>query len=304
MNNQEKGSQPAPLKGVIAVALVKFIYWLPRSFTSRLSQFINKLAFQLSSKKRNIILTNLNIAFPHLDQKQQIELAKKSTKHAGSLLPEFLIAWFGDRQQIENEISQTYNREIVDQLIDKGKPVIVVTPHIGNWEFLGQWVQIYFPMIALYTASKIPQMDQLILNARSKFGGQHYSTDNKGILNLLRSLKKGRLMLILPDQVPKQGAGIFSSFFGKPAYTMTLVNKFIQKTNAQLVFAYCVRRANNQGFEIKFELPEFDSFEVDPAIFNQGMNNQIETIIKQYPEQYVWDYKRFKQQPDGKSLYS
>ena len=136
MNSQKKHPSNFSIKGAVVVALVKFIYWLPRSISSPLSQAIKKLAFHLSSKKRNIILTNLEIAFPDMDNKQRLELAKKSTKQSGRLLPEFLIAWFGTRQEIESEITRVCNREIVDQLIDKGKPIIVATPHIGNWEFL------------------------------------------------------------------------------------------------------------------------------------------------------------------------
>jgi len=304
MDNRQKENQLFPLKGFFAIALIKFIYWLPRTFSRRLSQFINRLIFFLSAKKRHIVLTNLKIAFPSLDHEEISVLAKNSMKQNGKLLPEFLVAWFGDRQQIENEISDIGGREIIDQFMANGDPVIIAAPHIGNWELMGQWIQINYPMVALYASSKIPQIDQLVFNARSRFGGKLYSTDSKGILNLLRSLRKGKLTVVLPDQVPKQGSGIYVPFFGKPAYTMTLLNKFVQKSKAQLVFGYCVPRDNHQGFDIKFERPTFDSFESDPAIFNLAMNRQIEAIIKRYPEQYVWDYKRFKLQPDGHNPYA
>jgi len=293
-----------PIKGLIAALLIRFLYLLPSPIVRSISLGISRLTFNLSAKKRNIILTNLRIAYPQLTDSQILDLARKSSRHSGLLLPEFLLVWFGNQQQVEEKIISVENRDIIEQLINKSQPIIVATPHIGNWEFLGQWIQINYPMMALYSPSKLPQMDKMILDSRRKFGGELYSADNKGILNLLRKLKKGGLMIILPDQVPTKGAGTYTPFFGQSAYTMTLLNKFVQKTQAQLIFAYCVRRKDERSSEIKIELPTFDCREKDVDIFNLGMNQQIEQIINRYPEQYVWDYKRYKCQQDDVNLYA
>ena len=291
-----------PLKGFIAVNFLKFLYLLPQKVTLFITSMVAKLSY--TGSKKNIILTNLKFAYPELTQQQIELLAEQSVAQSGHQLPEFLTAWFGSKKQIENQIANVKNKDILDQLRQEDRSIIVATPHIGNWELLGQWLQINYPMTALYSASKIPQIDQVILQARSKFGGNHCAADKRGVLNLLRRLKTGDLTLVLPDQVPKLGSGIYVPFFGKPAYTMTLIHKLVQKTNAQLVFGYCIRQQNGKDFEINLELPNFGDSEKDVEIFNRSMNEQIEKIIKEYPEQYVWDYKRYKRQSDGSDLYS
>ena len=108
--------------------------------------------------------------------------------------------------------------------------------------------------------------------------------------------------MILPDQVPRQGAGVYTQFFGISAYTMTLVHRFIRKTGANLLFGCCLRTGDH-GFKIDIFSPEFDITTESTDEFNLGMNKQIEAMILKSPEQYQWSYKRFKRQKDEVNLY-
>ncbi len=292
-----------PLKGFLIVSLLKLLNWLPDRFTHFLGGQLGLLAYHLSEKRRRVILTNLKIAFPEKTADERKILAKQASAASGKLLPEFAKAWLASQKEIEQQITQVNQQSLIDDLSRHNQPVILVTPHIGNWEFLVQWVQINYPMFGLYSASPIPQLDRLLYKARSQFGCQPFAADNRGVLNLLRKLKQGGLMVILPDQVPQKGAGVHVPFFGQTAYTMTLLHKMVQKTGAKLLFAHCIRNPNRSGFSINIELPQFDDQEKQVEVFNAGLNQQIEQTIKAYPEQYVWDYKRFKAQPDGARLY-
>lgn len=300
-NNQTRAI--FPLKGLIAVLLLKLFYLLPNRLSEKLGRTIGWLTYNLSSKKRKIMRANLKIAYPDLDEKKRNQLSLESSMQSGLLLPEFSHAWFANKESINKKILSVTNAQLIKETLDNKQAVIIATPHIGNWEYLVLWVQMNFPMTGMYTPSKLPQIDHLILRARSKFGGKPSSTESKGILKLLRSLKKGGLTIILPDQVPKEGAGTYAPFFGPPAYTMTLLYKFIQKTNAKLIFATCIRSDKEKGFNIEFESAMFDTNEKCVETFNEGLNEQLETLVKRHPEQYVWDYKRYKQQQDGKNFY-
>lgn len=305
MNSQQEKYQSIffPIKGFIAVSMLQIIYWLPNSLTHAAGRLIGRLAFKFSARKRNIILTNLTIAFPEMPQAEKLKLAKESAIQSGLLISEFPDAWLGSRQQIEQQIIDIKNAELVTQTREDKEPLVVIAPHIGNWEFLVQWVQLNYPMIGLYSPSKIPQVDRLIYEARKKFGCKPYSTDAKGIMQLLRGLKQGGFMMMLPDQVPRENAGIYSPFFDKPAYTMTLLHKLVIKSEAKVLFADCIRRQDKTGFDIEFEKARFDASETDVAVFNLTMNQQIEDIIRRHPAQYVWDYKRFRRQQDGSDPY-
>lgn len=111
-------------------------------------------------------------------------------------------------------------------------------------------------------------------------------------------------MVVLPDQVPKPGGGVYVPFYSKPAYTMTLLQKFAKKTNAKIIFCYCIRKDNEKDFDIKIEPSPLKASTQSAEEFALQLNQQIESIINRYPEQYVWDYKRFKQQADSKTLYT
>jgi len=109
--------------------------------------------------------------------------------------------------------------------------------------------------------------------------------------------------MILPDQVPQQGSGIYTPFFGHSAYTMTLIHNFVHKAKAELLFGSCLRNSAGNGFEINLALPDYNYKTSDVAEFNLGMNQQVEKMIRQNPAQYQWAYKRFKKQPDGVNFY-
>lgn len=282
---------------------MRLIFWLPDSVTMAFGSGVGRFLFFISAKRRNIILTNLSIAFPEKSDGERLALAKRASRAGGQLIAEFPKAWFGDKELIDRQIIKVVGSNLLEEYSRHHQPVIIVTPHIGNWEFFVQWLQIHFTFFGLYTSSRLPQVDRLILEARSKFGAAPFPANSKGVLNILRKLKKGGIMAMLPDQVPQKGGGIYSPFFGQSAYTMTLLHKMIQKTNAKLLFAYCVRREGKGGFDLIIEQPLFDDQEQDIELFNAELNQHIEKIIRLYPEQYVWDYKRFKSQPDGINLY-
>ncbi len=291
-----------PIKGFIARLILSIFYAMPQVLLRPLAVMVSRLSAKISAKKQLIIETNLSIAFPQLSREERQELMQKNLRHSGLLLAEFPLAWLASKQKILEKIAQVEGRLILDQLVEVKKPVIVVMPHIGNWEFLVQWIQINYSMIGFYKPSKLPQVDQLIYHARSQFGGQPFPATNKGVLGLMRQLKKGNVMVILPDQVPQLGAGCFADFYNKPAYTMTLLHKITQKTQAELVFARSERRSDYR-FNIYLETANFNAIENDVEKFNQQMNQQIESMINHQKDQYVWDYKRYKRQPDESDLY-
>jgi len=301
--NTKKHSIFFPLKGFLAVSILHITFWLPNVVTQPLGRFFGWLAFTLSPKTRNIILTNLGFAFPEMSEDERFKLAKKSASQSGLLFSEFPDAWLASREKIEKQVIQINHSKLIDGIHAEKQPLVIIAPHIGNWEFLVQWIQLNYPLIGLYSPSKIPQIDRLIFNARKKFGCEPYSTDRKGILQLLKGLKQGGTMMMLPDQVPRKDAGIYTPFFGQPAYTMTLLHKLVKKSKAKVLFAACTRREDKKGFDIEFELPTFDASELNVDVFNLGMNQQIEQMIYRNPEQYVWDYKRYKRQQDDVSLY-
>jgi KDO2-lipid IV(A) lauroyltransferase len=210
-------------------------------------------------------------------------------------------AWLGNKQFIQSKILSENGRHLIND--SESRPVIIAVPHIGNWEFFWHWLQLNFNAISMYSPVKMKSLNQLILAARQKFGGTPFDTSPKGILSMLKALRKQGVMMILPDQAPRLNSGIYTPFFGHPAYTMTLLHKFIQKTNAKLLIGTCLRDESKNGFNIGISEPEFESLGVSLDQFNQSLNKSLEVIIRKHPTQYLWGYKRFKRQPSGSEFY-
>ena len=102
---------------------------------------------------------------------------------------------------------------------------------------------------------------------------------------------------MLPDQVPPPSGGEFAPFFGVPALTMTLLNRLQQKTGAAVVIGYA-RRVDG-GFRIVFRAAASGIDSEDLGTGLAALNHCVELTALDAIEQYQWEYKRFKRQPDG-----
>ncbi len=122
-----------------------------------------------------------------------------------------------------------------------------------------------------------------------------------GVSKLIRALKAGELVGILPDQVPADGSGVFAPFFDHPAYTMTLACKLAQRPGVRVFCGYAKRLPTSTGFRAVIRELDLRRETLDESI--TAMNQAIEELVRECPEQYQWEYKRFRRQPDNTEFY-
>ncbi len=128
-------------------------------------------------------------------------------------------------------------------------------------------------------------------------GGQLAPTSARGVMMVYKTLRKGGVTGILPDQEPDdENSAQYVEFFGQPAYTMTLIHNLAQKSGCRLIMTTAIRVKG--GFELHFFEPDADIYTDDTAVALRAMNKSIEHTVAMAPNQYQWDYKRFKTQPD------
>lgn len=294
----------SPLKGKLILLSIKLLAKLPLSVGLAISWLIGKIRTRLPTKEKTVIDKNLQLCLPDLSQQQREQLRNQTIMQSAKLITELPVAWCGSKNKINNRILKVHHAELLKPYLNSQKSVVLAFPHLGNWEFFWHWMQINYPAFGIYRSAKIRELDKLLATAREKFGGRAFPGDSKGLASIIRTLKQGGIMGILPDQAPKAGAGIYAPFFGVPAYTMTLLHKLIQKTHADLIMGSCLRDASGKGFNIHLYAPTFDIKTDDVNHFNLGMNKQLESIIMQAPEQYQWSYKRFKRNMQGRNYYA
>ena len=119
-------------------------------------------------------------------------------------------------------------------------------------------------------------------------------TNMDGVRQLLKALRRGEAVGLLPDQVPPEGMGLWSEMWGRPAYTMTLGARLAQQTQAAVVVAWGERLPKGQGYCIHVE-PLGQPLDTDLNTAVAQLNRAMEGLIRQCPNQYLWGYGRFKQ---------
>jgi KDO2-lipid IV(A) lauroyltransferase len=227
-----------------------------------------------------------------------------SLRETARTLLETALVWRGSRERLLGQVRGVQGEELFERALEGGHGVIIASPHLGSWEFIGQYLQSRHPLTCMYKPPRHPAVDSLMLAGRTHLGMALAPTDAGGIRTLLAALKRGEQIGILPDQDPKEGAGVFAPFFGIATKTMTLLPKLAARSGATVLVAYAERLAWGRGYRIHF-LP------VDRAVNGKdelaavtALNRAVEQAIRQCPAQYQWSYKRFRSRPEGEaSLY-
>jgi KDO2-lipid IV(A) lauroyltransferase len=174
---------------------------------------------------------------------------------------------------------------------------MLLIPHQGNWEVIGLWISAQTAMTSLYQPPKLPTLDKWIKRAREKAGADLVPTNISGVAALLKALKKSETVAILPDQQPSTSGGDFAPLFGAQALTMTLAHNLLSRSQAQAIFCCALREAG--GWRLHFCTADQAIYSADQAVSLAAMNAGVESIAALSPEQYQWEYKRFRAQPDG-----
>ena len=185
------------------------------------------------------------------------------------------------------------NWHVIEQAQAKGKGIIFLTPHMGSFESTAQVFSTRAPITVLYRPHRKPELQEIIESSRARENVALAPTSLGGVKVLLKALKRGEAVGMLPDQVPAEGEGVWASMFGQPAYTMTLPGKLHNATGAAIVLAVGYRKSAGQGFRLElYAGPE--TLSADPVEAANQVNAEMEKLIMMHPDQYYWGYERFK----------
>ncbi len=282
--------------------MIKPLLWLisllPLSLARGIGDLAGTIIWAVQARMALVTLENIELCMPELSAKQQKTLAKRSIQESSKLAIEVANVWHRPPQWSINQFVSDQGKELLDNALADTKPTIILVPHLGNWEVLGPWLASKKHITILYLPPKNEEHDKFIIESREKAGIKLAPANRKGVLSLLKTVKSGGFIGILPDQEPDSDGGEFAPFYHRPALTMTLVHKLVQRGDCHVVMGYAKRVKG--GFEAVFREPHQDIYSEDTATSLSGLNKSIEECINEIPEQYLWEYKRFKQHPSGK----
>jgi KDO2-lipid IV(A) lauroyltransferase len=251
---------------------------------------IGKCLYLFNTESKKIVTKNIALCFPKLSVEAQNNLIKNTLIETGKGLSESGFIWLNSFNHNASHIHKIQGKEYTQG----DGAVIFLTPHFGCWELTARMISRFRPVTFLYKPLKKSKEEAFLLSMRAQHDLFMAPANKKGIFSLQRVLSAQGAVGILPDQDPGDQGGILSPFFGHNAQTMTLLTKLARKNNAKVVLAWSERIPWGRGYELNFQavdvLSESGNLEDDVAL----MNKVIKDLVKTKPEQYLWNYKRFK----------
>ena len=246
------------------------------------------VAFAASGVYRQRFLANAALAGYSFAQ------VRAAVGHAGRMVAELPRLWLGAPVPVRIE-----GEPCVEQAWAAGRGVIFLTPHLGCFEMSAQaiatrWSAQQGPITVLYRPARQAWLAKVMETARNRPGMQAVPTTLAGVRQMIKALRRGEAVGLLPDQVPPEGLGVWSPVFGKPAYTMTLAARLALQTGATVLLVRCEREPMGRGFVMYAEpLPQPLDADLETAV--RQVNEAMEHVIRQSPGQYLWGYGRYKQ---------
>jgi len=271
------------------IALFRLLSFLPLPVLHGIGASLGWLIYLISPSYRLRLQQNIKLAGfePY---------TRSAVSEAGKSILELPFIWCANPSRVL-KTATIENWEVAQAALDARQGVIFLTPHLGCFEIIAQSIAIRTPFTVLYRPPRKKALQPLMEGARSRDSLLLAPANLTGVRQMLKALKKGAPVGLLPDQVPQQGEGIWANFFGRPAYTMTLSSKLHSMTGAPVILTYAQRLPWGKGFVIRF-VP-FDALTTHtldgtPEQQATAINLAMEKLISFCPDQYFWSYNRYK----------
>ncbi len=230
---------------------------------------------------------------------------RESVSQAGRMLAELPWLWLRPTEEPLGPLVQWRGAELIDEALAAGKGLLLLSPHLGCFEVLAQSYAERWgrgcPLTALYRPARQGWVRSWQETARNRPGLHTAPATLAGVRQMIRALRRGETLGLLPDQVPPDGMGVWVPFFGADAYTMTLAARLQLQTGAAWLVLWGERLPGALGWRLHVHKPE--SLQRAPgagddehlAACTRAINREMERVILSAPQQYLWGYNRYKQ---------
>jgi KDO2-lipid IV(A) lauroyltransferase len=224
---------------------------------------------------------------------------RASVAAAGRQALELPAIWLHPLDTVTPRVVRVSGWEVVEAAWRNGKGIVFLTPHLGCFEITAQYYAAQAPITVLYRPPKFAALQELIETGRKREKLHLAPADLSGVRSLIKALKRGEAVGLLPDQAPRVGEGVWLDWFGRPAYTMTLAAR-LTETGAATVFAWAERLPGGAGYHLRLRRPLVE-LAGDTLARAQQINHEIEALVRECPAQYLWGYNRYKRPAGAES---
>ena len=286
------------------VSLLWVISQLPWRWQMSIGGGVGKLLYHALPKRRNVCLSNLNIAFPNKSSSEVQEIAKLHFESLGKGLLDAAFSWWGNTQKLLS-LSHIEGYQHLEAAIASERPIIFLSSHFTSLEVSGSILADRIPSCFVYRPHQNKLLNHLSVRRREARFGQTIAKDN--IRGMIKKLKQGTAVWYAPDQQFQGKNHLMIPFFGVEAPTNPATSRLAKLSNASVIPIFCTRNeklGDSFGYTLHI-MPALENFPSDninddTLLINKIIEQQIETC----PEQYLWTHKRYKGcLIDGKSIY-
>lgn len=271
---------------------------LPWGLQRALGRGVGTVAYHVASSRRRAAEVNLKLCFPEKDDAWRQRLLRDSFDALGVGIFEFARAWWGSIDSIRPKV-QVEGLEHLKQMQAEGRGVLLVSGHFMTLEMCGRLLCDHVDLSGMYRKHRNPVYEWAVKFGRLRYAKAMYA--NEDIRATVRHLKKGGFLWYAPDQDMRGKDTVFVPFFGHTASTITATHQLARMTGCAVIPYFHRREGGKYFLKIGAPLENFPSedVEADTARVNQA----IEAMVHEAPDQYLWIHRRFKRQPGGRSDY-
>ena len=271
------------------ITLSRILSCLPLAWLHALGALLGWLAWLLSATYRRHMRENMRLALGEAEARRVRAMA---VGEAGKGALELVKIWLRPLGETAARVVEVSGWELVEAASRHGKGILYLTPHLGCFEITAQYLSTHAPITVLYRQPRQAWLQALIEAGRARPQLHLAAADLSGVRSLLKALRRGEAVGMLPDQAPKAGEGRWLDFFGKPAYTMTLAAR-LTESGAAVIMVWAERLPAGAGYHFRLQEP---TQPIRGSIEEraQQINLEIEQLVRQCPAQYLWGYNRYK----------
>lgn len=269
------------------IALFRVLSWLPLACLQAIGGIGGCLAWMGAPALRRRARANAALA-GYGDP----AIARRAMREAGKAAAELPFLWMRGAAAVRRVRCDDWH--VVESAWATGRGIVFLTPHLGCFEVTAQYYASRRPITVLYRPPRKAWLLPLVESARGRANLETAPASLAGVRQLLRALRTGEAVGILPDQVPSAGEGAWAPFFGRSAYTMTLPMKLARTTGATLILAFAERLPWGRGYRL--HLAPYRGVVPEEGVSQaRAINAAMEELVRRCPQQYLWSYNRYKQ---------
>ncbi|MCY1044343.1 lysophospholipid acyltransferase family protein [Corallococcus sp. bb12-1] len=287
------------LRYLLIAGMLRLLQFLSLGAARTLGMTLGGWAYAIAGGERRKALKSLARAFPDRSDAERDALARGAFRHLAAAALEVASSRALD-EGLEALVSwPPEDRAVLEAALAKGKGVVFVSGHVGNWELLARRVaKAGYPSQSIAKESSDPRLTALVEDFRAKGGVRSIWRGQEGAARaMLRTLRSGEILGILIDQDTKVQS-VFVPFFGELAATPRAAADLALRTGAAVVVGFCQR--DGEGYRLTMEevpAPEVTEREAAVQALTAALSQRIEAAIRRAPEQWVWMHQRWKTRP-------